>query len=76
MDFTNPVKNDKRKIRMSSIGKPLRQFIYSDDLAKLILFTLKDYHDKTLIILSTSEEYEISIKDVATIIAKHFLMKI
>jgi len=28
MDFTNPVKNDKRKIRMSSIGKPLRQLWY------------------------------------------------
>jgi len=28
IDFTNPVKNDKRKIRMSSIGKPLRQLWY------------------------------------------------
>lgn len=65
-------KKNKEMFIVKGTGKPLRQFIYSDDLAKLILFTLKDYNDKTSIILSTGEEDEISIKDVATIIAKEF----
>jgi len=50
-------------------GNPLRQFIYSKDLAKLILLIL---HDDTTnnSILSPSEEY--TIRDVAELIAKEF----
>src|SRR3990167_6238000 len=33
-------------------GKPLRQFIYSEDLAKLILWILENYNDKESIIRS------------------------
>jgi len=51
-------------------GSPLRQFIYSTDLAKLIMWTLENYNDN--IILSVSENDEVSIKDVAYIIAKAF----
>jgi GDP-L-fucose synthase len=52
-------------------GKPLRQFIFSQDLAKLILLILdKSQIDNT--ILSTSEEDEISIKDIAQMIARCF----
>ena len=36
-------------------GKPLRQFIYSADLAKLIVWVLEHYTDKDSIILSVSE---------------------
>ena len=46
-------------------GKPLRQFIYSEDLAKLIMLILEYYHDKNPIILSSDEKDEISIKDIA-----------
>jgi GDP-L-fucose synthase len=53
-------------------GKPLRQFIYSEDLAKLIIFCLNNYDDKESIILSVSPENEITIKDIALIIAKKF----
>tara|TARA_B110000967_G_scaffold194506_1_gene223085 strand:+ start:5474 stop:6412 length:939 start_codon:yes stop_codon:yes gene_type:complete len=53
-------------------GSPLRQFIYSVDLAKLILWTLFQYNDTTPIILSGPPEEEVSIKEVATLIAKHF----
>jgi len=51
-------------------GSPLRQFIYSTDLAKLIMWTLENYNDN--IILSVSENDEVSIKDAAYIIAKAF----
>lgn len=46
-------------------GKPLRQFIYSEDLAKLIMLILEYYHDTNPIILSSDEKDEISIKDIA-----------
>lgn len=45
-------------------GTPLRQFIYSRDLAKLMVWVLRDYDDVEPIILSVPEEDEISIKDV------------
>ena len=51
-------------------GAPLRQFIYSCDLAELILWTLLNYDEET-IILSVSESAEISIADVAKLIVKH-----
>lgn len=53
-------------------GNPLRQFIYSLDLAKLILIVLNDYKYNESIILSVSEKEEVSIKEVATIIANKF----
>jgi GDP-L-fucose synthase len=53
-------------------GKPVRQFIYNKDLGDLILWTLFEYNEKTSIILSVDEKDEISIKDVATLIAKEF----
>jgi GDP-L-fucose synthase len=53
-------------------GKPLRQFIYSIDLAKLIVWALLDYDQKKSIILSVNEKNEISIEDVARMIAREF----
>jgi GDP-L-fucose synthase len=50
-------------------GTPLRQFIYSDDLARCILLTI-DKINKENLIISTSDEY--AIKDVATMIAAEF----
>ena len=51
-------------------GKPLRQFIYSEDLAKLIMIILEKYQEKESIILSVSEKDEISIKEVAEMISE------
>lgn len=51
-------------------GKPMRQFIYSEDLAELMMWTLCNY-DEELIILSVPERDEVSISDIAKIIAKH-----
>ena len=53
-------------------GKPLRQFIYNEDLAELLMFVLEKYENKKPIILSVDEEDEKSIKEVGTIIAKEF----
>ena len=54
-------------------GKPLREFIYSEDVAKLAEWALDNYEEQEPIILSTSEE--ISIKDVVDIIVDKFEFK-
>lgn len=53
-------------------GKPLRQFIYSMDLARLMLWTLEKYNLRETIILSVGEEDEVSIRDVAMMIAESY----
>lgn len=53
-------------------GKPLRQFIYSLDLAKLMIWTLREYQEIEPIILSVDESEEISIGDAAASIVKAF----
>jgi GDP-L-fucose synthase len=49
-------------------GEPLREFIYSKDVAELVLWVLENYNEPEPIILSTSEE--ISIKDVVGVIVE------
>ncbi|ORY25167.1 GDP-L-fucose synthetase [Naematelia encephala] len=51
-------------------GRPLRQFIYSKDLAKLFVCVLREYDEIDPLILSVDEDEEISIKDVADTIVK------
>jgi GDP-L-fucose synthase len=51
-------------------GKPLRQFIFSEDLARLFLWSLRNYDSPDPLILSVSEAEEVSIKDVVEMIAK------
>jgi len=55
---------------VSGTGKPLRQFIYSYDLAKLFIWMLREYDDVEPVILSVGEDEEVSIKDVADAIVK------
>lgn len=43
---------EQRVFTVYGSGKPLRQFIYSLDLAKLTVWTLREYNDITPIILS------------------------
>jgi len=62
-------KNGKPFI-VSGTGKPLRQFIYSRDLAKLFIWMLRDYDDVEPLILSVGEDEEVSIKSVADAIVK------
>jgi GDP-L-fucose synthase len=51
-------------------GTPLRQFVYSRDLAELTVWVMREYHDPTPITLSVDERDEVSIKDVALAVAE------
>ncbi|CAE8744004.1 unnamed protein product [Polarella glacialis] len=50
-------------------GKPMRQFIFSEDLARLTLWVLRDYKEIDPIILSVGEEDEVAISDIVQKIA-------
>ena len=65
-------KKENKPLKVKGSGTPLRQFIYSEDLAKLILWYLFDINSKDTIILSVGEEDEVSIGDVAKIIADEY----
>lgn len=68
-------KKEGKDFIVRGTGKPLRQFIYSKDLAKLILWVLKEYTEKKSIILSVSEKEEVTIGDIANKIAENFNYK-
>ena len=51
-------------------GTPLREFTYSKDLSKIIIFLLDKYNDITPINVGNTKEY--SIKNIANIIAEIF----
>lgn len=57
---------------VSGSGKPLRQFIYSKDLARLIMWSLESYNEAEPINLCGGPDTEISIGQVAREIAKAF----
>ena len=63
-------KQKREPFVIAGTGTPLRQFIYSEDLAILILWALENYNEIEPIILSVPESVEKSINFVATCIAK------
>lgn len=63
---------NKPTVQVLGTGKPLRQFIYSKDLGKLIIWVLREYPEVQPIILSVGEEDEVSIKDAAVAIKEAF----
>jgi len=65
-------KKENKPFVIAGSGTPLRQFIYSEDLAILILWTLENYDEKEPIILSVPENLEKSINFIATCIAREF----
>lgn len=62
-------KQNNNDVVIKGSGLAYRQFIYSEDLAKLILLILESNINESLI-LSPSEEY--SIKEIVNIIAESF----
>jgi GDP-L-fucose synthase len=54
-------------------GNPLREFIFSEDVAQLTKLLYADYNEPDPVILSTSEE--VRIKDLVLAIADHFKFK-
>merc|ERR1712083_323742 len=63
-------KRDGTDLVIWGTGSPLRQFIYSEDLARLTVWVLRAYDSIGPIILSVDEEAEVSIKEVAELVAK------
>jgi GDP-L-fucose synthase len=61
-------RENKTPLTIWGTGKPLREFIFSKDVAKLTEWVLENYNEPEPIILSTSDE--ISIKDVVDIIVE------
>lgn len=49
-------------------GKALRQFIYSRDLAQILIWTLRNYHEAEPLLLSVDPEDEVSVKDVVSMV--------
>lgn len=72
----NPeIAEEEKTFTVYGSGKPLRQFIYSIDLAKLMIWVLRNYESVEPIILSVDEEQEVTIYDVAKAIAAAFNFK-
>ena len=63
-------KNNNTDLTIWGTGTPLRQFIFSHDLARLTVWVMRSYHSPDPIILSVGEEDEISIGDVARAVAE------
>jgi GDP-L-fucose synthase len=61
-------RENKTPLTIWGSGTPLREFIFSRDVANLTEWVLHNYNENEPIILSTSEE--ISIKDVVTMIVE------
>lgn len=55
---SNDVPEEKRIFTVYGSGKPLRQFIYSHDLAKLTIWALREYNDVSPIILSGNFQHK------------------
>ena len=65
-------KQNNQKFIISGSGKPLRQFIYAEDLAKMIMWVIENYNESESIILSPDETDEVSIGEIAFRIAEEF----
>lgn len=63
-------KRDHKPLTVYGDGTPKRQFIYSRDLGKLIIWFLRNYDEPTSIILSPSVEKEYTISEIVTKIAQ------
>lgn len=68
MKYHNAKKNGIEQIEVWGSGKPLREFIYVDDLADACIFTMNNYVGAEHINIGTGEE--ISILDLARLIGK------
>jgi len=56
-------KNNEKTLKLMGTGKPLRQYICSEDMAKILLLLLKKYDDGEPINIATNEN--LSIKEIA-----------
>lgn len=68
MKYHNAKLNGTKQIEVWGSGKPLREFIYVDDLADACIFVMNNYNSDGHINIGTGEE--ISIQDLASIVGK------
>jgi len=66
-------RENKTDLYIWGSGTPLREFIFSKDVAELVTWVINNYDDFEPLILSTSEE--ISIKDVVNVITENMNFK-
>lgn len=65
-------KKNNQPFVLKGSGKAFRQFIYADDMAKLILYMIDNYNKTDSIILSVDMDREVSIETIAVIITNKF----
>lgn len=68
-------KRDNTEFVIWGTGSPRRQFIYSRDLARLMVWVLREYEEVEPIILSVSEKEEVSIREAAMLVLESFDFK-
>jgi len=66
--FHEAGRDNKPEVAIWGSGKPLREFMFSDDLADACVFLMQNYEDPGLINVGTGEE--ISILDLAKLISE------
>lgn len=66
-------KKDSKDLEVWGSGKPLREFVYSKDIAKLILWAMGEYNEDTPIIFSNGEEK--SIKELVELVVEQMDFK-
>jgi len=66
-------RDNKTDLVIWGSGKPLREFVFSSDIAKLTLWALDNYDEESPIIFSSGEE--ISIKDLVHLIVEKMEFK-
>ncbi|XP_003964578.2 GDP-L-fucose synthase-like [Takifugu rubripes] len=69
MNKTYKAKKEGTSVTVCGSGNPRRQFTFSLDLGRLIIWVLREYKEIDPIILSVGEEDEVSIKEVEDMIA-------
>ena len=66
--FYRASRDNEETVTIWGTGKPLREFIYVDDLAEALVFLLKSYNSSEIINVGSGTE--ISIFELAKLIAK------
>ncbi|CAN7994323.1 unnamed protein product, partial [Ixodes pacificus] len=64
------IESSGKPLEILGTGRALRQFIYSADLARLIVWVLREYEEPDPIILSVDESDEISILELVQVITR------
>jgi GDP-L-fucose synthase len=66
--FHDAKNSQASQVELWGTGKPLREFMYVDDLADAVVFLMRNYNEKLFINVGTGEE--VSIRQLAETISK------